>query len=66
MDKFLGSKKTKGYIVGLLSTGISTYVLKDNPELAEKIATLIVGLASAYLLSQGVADGFGGDSYNKK
>ena len=63
---FLKSKKSKGLIITMVSTLISTYVFKDNPELAENIAKLLVGAGSAYLLSQGAADALGGKDYHNK
>lgn len=66
LKSFFASKKSKGFLIGLISTALSTYVLKDKPELANDVATMIVGLTSAYLLGQGAADAFGGSAYHKK
>ena len=64
IKKFFGSKKGIGLLVGLLTTVLNAYLFKDNPELAHDTALIIGGIVSAYLLGQGISDGFGGESYH--
>ena len=64
MKDFLKSKKTMGMITGIIGTILSTYFLKDNPELAHSISLKITGIATAYILGQGAADALGGDAYH--
>lgn len=66
LKKWLDSKKTKTFLTGLVSTVLTTYVLKDNPELAMKVSAMIVTMATSLILGQGAADAFGTEYHKKK